>query len=118
MTDAVASFAPAGTRDGELPPWGVAKAVAYHVVLSDVSQFLETSAFDLVGTRVDDYIAGKVFLKGGGASKRKCCQEACCESERPCMVSWKAFAQAAAGQSEGQDHAVCPGNQMQLEMTV
>ena len=66
MTGAVASFAPAGTWDGELPPWEVAKAVAYHVVLSDVSQFLETSASDLVGMRVDDYIAGKVFLQGGG----------------------------------------------------
>ena len=65
MTDAVASFAPAGTRDGEFPPWVVAKAIAYHVVLSDVSQFLETSASDLVGMRVDDYIAGKVKYEEG-----------------------------------------------------
>ena len=57
---------PAGTRDGELPPWEVAKAVAFHEVLGDVAQLLDTPAADLVGMRVDEYIASKVVLKGGG----------------------------------------------------
>ena len=39
----------AGTRDGELPPWEVAKGVAFHEVLGDVAQLLDTPAADLVG---------------------------------------------------------------------
>ena len=46
----------AGTRDGELPPWEVAKAVAFHEVLSDVAQLLDTPAAELVGMRIDEYI--------------------------------------------------------------
>ena len=56
----------AGTRDGELPPWKVAKAVAFQEVLSDVAQLLDTPAAELVGMRIDEYIANKVILKGGG----------------------------------------------------
>ena len=47
----------AGTRDGELPPWEVAKAVAFHEIRGDVAQLLNTPAADLVGMRIDEYIA-------------------------------------------------------------
>ena len=60
------TFDPAGTRDEELPPWEVAEAVAFHEILGDVAQLLDTPAADLVGVRVDEYIARKVVRKGGG----------------------------------------------------
>ena len=56
----------AGTRDGELPPWEVAKAVAFHEVLSDVAQLLDTPAAELVGMRIDEYIANKSSSREGG----------------------------------------------------
>ena len=42
----------AGTRAGELPPWGSAKVVAFHVVLTDVAELLDSRAADLVGMRL------------------------------------------------------------------
>ena len=50
------------TREGELPPWEIAKALAYHQVLADISDHLETFAVELVGQRVDEYIAGKLTV--------------------------------------------------------
>ena len=63
---AAAFFAPDYTREGELPPWEVAKAVAYKHVLDDISQHAGTPAFELVGSKVTEYIASKLTTKGGG----------------------------------------------------
>ena len=46
-----------GTRDREILPWEVAKAIAFHEVLGHVAQLLDTPAADLVGMRIDEYIA-------------------------------------------------------------
>ena len=40
--------------------------MAYHVVLHDVGAHLKMPPHELVGKRVDDYIAERVVLKGGG----------------------------------------------------
>ena len=64
-TMALPVFSPEHTPDGELPPWEIAKAFAFHVVLSDVAKHLGMEPKDLVDGRVGSYIASKVLLKGG-----------------------------------------------------
>ena len=58
------------TVDGFLPPWELAKAYAFHVVLATIAEELGTPAHELVGQAVNDYIAANVFLKGGGHPSR------------------------------------------------
>ncbi len=62
----MAAFDPESTLQGELPPWEVAKAFAFHTVLKKASEVLDTAAAELVGQRVDDFIAEQLTLKGGG----------------------------------------------------
>ena len=57
---------PATLKDGVLPPWEVAKAYAFHVVVKDVAQMFGKRRAVILGKRVDEYIASKVCLKGGG----------------------------------------------------
>ena len=54
------------TKDGELPPFEIAKAVAYNKVLQDITSNLGCPAHELIGQRVDEYIAQRISLKGGG----------------------------------------------------
>ena len=65
--DIGASFDPDSTRDGHLPPWEVAKANAYAEVLRQMSTHMGKTPFELVGKRVDDFIAQRLTLKGGGS---------------------------------------------------
>lgn len=60
------SFAPDDTPEGFLPPWEIAKAFAFHTVLQKAAELLASTPSDLVGERVDDYIAKQLTLKGGG----------------------------------------------------
>lgn len=60
------AFAPDATIDGELPPWEIAKAFAFHKVLAAAADLLGTPASELVGSRVDEYIAKQITVKGGG----------------------------------------------------
>jgi hypothetical protein len=60
------ALAPERTQHGRLPPWEIAKAVAFSVVISDMAAHLDQLASDLVGERVDDYIAKQLTLVGGG----------------------------------------------------
>ena len=62
--------------DGELPPWKVCKAVAFHTVLKRVSEVLETPAADLLGQRVEEFIASELTLEGGGAPQLRCVRKA------------------------------------------
>ena len=55
----MASFSPDDTRDGELPPWEVAKAYAFKIVLDKVAETLGRPASKLVGGPVSDYIASQ-----------------------------------------------------------
>ena len=59
-------FDPTSTVNGELPPWEIAKAFAFHVVIKTVAEQLATPAHELLGQRADDYISNHVVLKGGG----------------------------------------------------
>ena len=79
----------AGTRAGELPPWESAKVVAFHVVLTDVAELLDSRAADLVGMRVDDYIAGKVFVKGGGHPCRTAVKKIIAKAKDPAWYPGK-----------------------------
>ena len=60
------SFAPDATVDGELPPWEIAKVFAFRTVLATAAEQLGIPASELVGGRVDEYIAKQVIVKGGG----------------------------------------------------
>ena len=62
----VMSFAPGNTLAGELSPWEVAKAFAFHKVLQKAAEVLDTPAAELVGQRVDEFIAKQLTLTGGG----------------------------------------------------
>ena len=62
----MASFDPGDTLEGEQPPWEIAKAFAAHTVLQKAVEVLDTPAAELLGQRVDDFIAKQLTLKGGG----------------------------------------------------
>ena len=55
-------FCPDTVKDGSLPPWEVAKAYAFHVVVKDVAEILGERPAILLGTRIDEYIASKVWV--------------------------------------------------------
>ena len=59
-------FNPGNTVKGELPPWEIAKAFAFHTVPQKASEQLDTPAADLVGQRVDEFIAKQVCKCRGG----------------------------------------------------
>ena len=63
------TFAPGNTPNGELPPWEIAKAFAFHCALARAAQTLSAPAHKLLGQRVDVYIAKQLTLKGGGRPK-------------------------------------------------
>ena len=56
-------FCPDTVKNCVLPPWEVAKAYAFHVVVKDMAKILGERPAVLLGKRVDDYIASKVCLK-------------------------------------------------------
>ena len=60
------AFDPCCTVEGESPPWEIAKAFAFYTVLNTAAEQLDTPAADLVGQRVDEYIAKQLTLRGGG----------------------------------------------------
>ena len=60
-------FSPDDTRDGELPPFEIAKAYAFKLVLERVAATLQRPASKLLGEPVAEYIASQLTVKGGGA---------------------------------------------------
>ena len=61
-----ATFCPEQIQVGRLAPWEVAKAIAYRDVVKHILEHTGMSAHDLLGVRVDDFIAKRITLKGGG----------------------------------------------------
>lgn len=57
---------PDRTQAGRLPPWEVAKALAFRTVIDSVCAHLDQKAPDLLGKPVDTYIAEQLILVGGG----------------------------------------------------
>ena len=47
------AFAEHSTKHGELPPWEIAKAIAYSTVLRDIGTQMGCPAHELIGQRVD-----------------------------------------------------------------
>ena len=62
----VCGLAPERTQEGRLPPWEVAKAAAFSVVITHMADHLQQSPFELLGKRVDEFIAEHLTLVGGG----------------------------------------------------
>ena len=54
------------TQNGRLPPWELAKALAFHTVIAAVCDHLGQAAPELLGKRCDAYIAEQLTLVGGG----------------------------------------------------
>lgn len=60
---------PEHTQDGRLPPWEAAKAEAYDSVIKHISSHLDQTAAELLGERVDSFIARHLALKGGATTR-------------------------------------------------
>jgi len=62
---AVASFDPQGTPIRFLPPWELAKAYAFSVAVAKISEHTGMKASELLGCRVDKFVAEQVYLANG-----------------------------------------------------
>ena len=65
----ISSFADQDTKVGHLPPWEMAKGFALKVALEAISERTGVPAADLLGQRVDEFIAGSLTKRGGGSPK-------------------------------------------------
>ena len=61
------NYSPGNTKDGCLPPWEVAKAKAYADVIREMANRMSMDPCEVVGERLDDFIAERSTLKGGGS---------------------------------------------------
>lgn len=53
------------TQNGRLPPWELAKALAFHTVIAAVCDHLGQAAPELLGKRCDAYIAEQLTCLPG-----------------------------------------------------
>ena len=67
---------PACTASGRLPPWEVAKAYAFHVVVGRVADHLGMAAHECLGQRVDAFIAAQLTLQGGAHPTERAVRDA------------------------------------------
>ena len=58
-------FSPDTTRDGELPPWEVAKALAFEKVITCMEEHLEKTCWQLTGKGKADFTAEQLTVVGG-----------------------------------------------------
>ena len=92
------------TPEGEMPPWEVAKAFAFHVVLGDVAELLGMAPNDLVNGRVDTYIASKVWIKGGEHPTERCVQKVIARCKDPNWFPGKGRGAGAGRKATYSDH--------------
>ena len=90
------AFDPTGTPHGRLPPWEIAKAVAFHEVLKRVTKDLSISTHKILGERVDAFISQRLLLVGGGHPTERAVRSAI---QRGLDPSW--FPGKAMGKSTG-----------------
>ena len=64
------SLSPHNTPAGTLPPFEIAKAYAFHMVLMQMEKHMGRSSFELLGEDKAEFIARHVQLQGGGAPGR------------------------------------------------
>ena len=60
------AWSPQGTKDGALPPFEIAKAYAFDVVLQQMTQHFGQSCWMLLGVDKRKFIADHLHVKGGG----------------------------------------------------
>ena len=66
------ALAPGGnTPKGKLPPFEVAKAVAFDAVINQMEKHMKKSACVLLGQDKGDFIAEHLTVKGGGNPTRQ-----------------------------------------------
>lgn len=65
-TAADACFKPDSTRDRRLTPWELANARALHTVALQMARHWSMSPSEVLGSRVDAFIAKKIVTKEGG----------------------------------------------------
>jgi hypothetical protein len=78
-----ACFDPDGTQDGRLPPWEIAKAMAFKTVLDTMGNHCGSPAADLIGQRCDEFIAQQLCVKGGGQPSARAVREAIKKCSQP-----------------------------------
>jgi hypothetical protein len=57
---------PERTQQGRLPAWNIAKACVFSTVIAHMSAVLDQPPDELLGKRVDEFIAEQLHLVGGG----------------------------------------------------
>ena len=57
---------PERTQQGRRPAWEIAKACAFSTVIAQMSAVLDQPPNELLGKRVDEFIAEQLHLVGGG----------------------------------------------------
>ena len=69
------NFSPDSTKEGTLPPFEVAKCIAFAKVLEKVEEVLGEEAHVLLGMGKNEFIASQLQLKGGGNSQPRTVQK-------------------------------------------
>lgn len=85
-------------KDGVLPPWEVAKAYAFHIVVKDVSEILGERPAVLPGKRMVEHVATKVCITGWWPPLNTCHPPAPRQLCRFLMVPW-AYFRGVSGQA-------------------
>ena len=93
---AAPDFSPEAAAAGTLPPWEMAKALAFDRVIRRMAEVMERPASKLLGRHVDEFIASQVVLKGGGHPTPRAVRKAIARGEAP---DW--FPGKGQGQSTG-----------------
>ena len=65
-------LSPEDTPKGKLPPFEVAKAFAFDVVIRAMEKQMGKSACVLLGAEKGEFIANQLLLQGGGHPTRQC----------------------------------------------
>ena len=76
-------FAAESTRDGTLPPWELAKAYAFSVVIDQMVEQMEETASVLLGMGKNDFICSNVHVKNGGSPTPRALQKALASCRDP-----------------------------------
>ena len=100
------SWSAESTKAGHLPPWEVAKAFAFCEALAAMEAHLGQPAYELLGQRSGEWIAGRLELKGGGAPSGRAVQKVIEEADRAANASQSAR-RAASDVSETRDGGAC-----------
>ena len=80
---ACSNFNPEETQEGRLTPWELAKVWALHQVVQQMAEQWGMQPAEVVGTRVDAFIAAQVVVKGGGHPTERTVRQAIAKCSEP-----------------------------------